>query len=218
MKKIDIETWNRKSAFLYFKTFSNPCYGFDVEMDITKLYKLTKERKDSFFINMLYIVVMGLDSIEEMRTRYVNGEVVVYDEINPTYCVMTDGGIFENCGHKHTSDYKEFYKRAYEEVESHKHILKVKDSYNDDVETYADYYITCIPWLKYAHMSHPMPDNQHSNSSVPRICWGKYYFDGDKVKIMLNITVSHMLVDGYPLSKTFLSIQNMLDNVEQYIK
>ena len=54
MKKIDIETWNRKSAFLYFKTFSNPCYGFDVEMDITKLYKITKERKDSFFINMLY--------------------------------------------------------------------------------------------------------------------------------------------------------------------
>ena len=48
----------------------------------------------------------------------------------------------------------------------------------------------------------------------------KKYFTlkNGNVTIKLNITVNHSLVDGYPLSKAFLKVQEMLDNVEQYIK
>jgi len=217
MKFIDTEKWNRKSAYEYFKTFSNPCYSLDVEMDITELYKLGKETDTSFFVNMLYVVTYALNSIEEMRLRVVDGKVVLHDVINPAYTVMTDAGTFENAAHKYTKDYKEFYKRGKEEVNRCKRLLKVKDTYNDST-LYDEFYITCLPWITYDHMSHPMPDNDHSNSSVPRICWGKYFFKDDRVKIKLNITVSHMLVDGYPLSMAFLKIQEVLDNVRNYLK
>ena len=63
------------------------------------------------------------------------------------------------------------------------------------------------------------PSDNPSSSSVPRICWNKYHLhEGGKVTIKLNITVNHSLVDGYPLSKAFLKVQEMLDNVDEYIK
>lgn len=218
MKKIDVKTWNRKSAYNWFSTFSNPCYGFDVTMDITKLYNLTKKTNTSFFINMLYIVSYALNQIEEMRLRIVNGEVVLHDIINPAYVVMTKVGVFENCYNKMDYNYHSFYEKAHMVIENAKSQEKVKDEYNDD-NTYNEFYITCIPWLEYDCMSHPLPSDNPSSSSVPRICWNKYHLHEDgKVTIKLNITVNHSLVDGYPLSKSFLKVQEILDNVDEYIK
>ena len=34
---------------------------------------------------------------------------------------------------------------------------------------------------------------------------------------MLNINVNHAFVDGYPLSKVFINIQDMLDNLEKVL-
>ena len=211
VKEIDVDSWDRKSVYEYFGTFSNPCYGFNVEMDITELVKVTKENKQSFFINMLFLVYMGLESIEEMRTRIVNHKVVVYEEINPAYTVMTKLGAFENCGVKATHDYKTFYERVHLDVETAKIKGHIKDSYNDSA-LMDEYYINCVPWLSFASMTHPLPDNDHSNSSVPRVCWGKFYSVGERAKIMLNITANHMLVDGKAMSDTFEAIQKNFDN------
>lgn len=216
-KKIDVEHWKRKSVYEYFKTFSNPCYGFNVEMDITRLLNFTKKTKTSFFINILFLVYIGLESIEEMRTRIVNDEVVVYEEINPAYTVMTELGAFENCGVKASHDYKTFYERVHLDVEAAKKKGHIKDSYNDS-KLMDEYYITCVPWLSFASMTHPLPDNDHSNASVPRVCWGKFYEQGEKTKIMLNITANHMLVDGKAMSNAFIAIQKNFDNAETLLQ
>lgn len=54
-KVIDIEKWNRKKQYLWFSTFSNPDYGFNV--DVTNIVNYSKETKTSFFINFLFIVM-----------------------------------------------------------------------------------------------------------------------------------------------------------------
>lgn len=35
----------KHKQYMWFSTFSNPCYGFDVKMDVTKLVEYTKETK-----------------------------------------------------------------------------------------------------------------------------------------------------------------------------
>ena len=53
---------------------------------------------------------------------------------------------------------------------------------------------------------------------MPRICWGKYVEQNEKYQLTLNITVSHILVDGYPLAKAFNKIQELLDNPDDIMK
>ena len=216
-KVIDIENWNRKSQYEWFKTFSNPCYGIDVDLDVTEVVKYTKETKTSFFINILYLITKGLNQVPSMRLRIVNDEVRLYDICHPTYTVSNLNDTFDNCGNKMADSYHEFYNLCKTEVDNSKNSIERKLGYNSDVE-YNVFYMTCLPWLYYSAMSHPLPDNNIESSSVPRICWSKYKQVNDRYLMKLNITVSHVLVDGKPLCETFNLIQELCINCREYFK
>lgn len=201
----------------WFKTFSNPCYGFDVKMDVSNVIEYSKATKTSFFINVLYLITIGLSSVEEMRLREVNGEIRLYDRINPTFTVMTKSGLYENAGFKMIDDYQGFYNKAKEVLEEVKNQEYVKETYNDS-EMYDDYYMTCIPWLSLEGMTHPLCDNNFASSSCPRVCWDKYRIENDKYVMLLNVTVSHCFVDGYPLSCAFKQIQKNFDEIANIVK
>lgn len=216
MKKLDM-SGDREKTYNWFKKFSNSTYSCNVVMDVTKLIEYTKEHNTSFFINLLYIVVNGLNSIDEMKMRLVGEEPVIFDEINPAFTVMTKTGTFENVRFKNVKDYREFYNIADGKIDRTKNKVEIeKENYNPE-NCYDEYYITCLPWIEFTQLTHPIPDDKCSQC-IPRICWGKYYEENGRYKMNLNITVSHIFVDGYPLSKTFIKIQDLLDNVEEYLK
>jgi chloramphenicol O-acetyltransferase type A len=216
-KIIDLETYPKRKNYEWFRKFSNPCYGFNVKMDVTKVVAFSKRTKTSFFINVLYMVTKGCSSVEEMRLRYVNGEIRLYDVINPTFTVMTNTGVFENTGFTMIDDYQGFYQKAYETKEKVKNQTDIKRSFNDNKD-YSDYYMTCIPWLSLESMIHPIPDNDYESCSCPRINWDKYREENGRYVMCLNITVNHMFVDGNPLSRVFKTIQEYFDDVENFCK
>ena len=211
-KVIKLEELKKIKQYKWFRQFSNPCYGFNVKMNVTRLVNYTKENHQSFFINTLYLLTSALNQIEEMRMREVDGEIRLYDKINPTFTVMTQIGIYENAGFEMIDNYDAFYKRATSVIEEVKKQTSVKETYNDS-KLYNDYYITCIPLLSIEGMTHPLIDNDYASLSCPRICWDKYRKENDKIVMTLNITVNHCFVDGYPLYKAFNLIQEYFDNL-----
>lgn len=42
VEKIDVEKMDRRKTCECFKTFKNPTYGVNVDLDVTKLVKYTK--------------------------------------------------------------------------------------------------------------------------------------------------------------------------------
>lgn len=215
-KVIDIKNSNRKKQFEWFNKFDNPCYGLNVKMDVTKVVKASKETNTSFFINFLFLLMKGLNEIEEMRMRIIDDKVVIYDVIDPSYTVMTKLNIYENCESKMDNSYKVFYENAKKVIEEAKNLETVRDNFNSDNYNY--YYITCLPWISFESMNHPIPTFDKTSQSVPRIAWDKYELVNDKYLMTLNITVTHSLVDGYTLSKAFKNVQRYLDLAEEIIK
>ncbi len=217
MHEIDLENWNRYKQYKWFSTFRDSTFGINILLDVTDLIKYVKDNNKSFFVTFLYVLMKGLNSREEMRIRYLNGKVVMYDDIDPAYTVMTKAGTFENVISKNNDNFEEFYEEVKHDLDKAKNLEKVDDKYNDE-GSYNQYYITCVPWIDFSGLTHPIPDDKASQV-VPRVCFGKYHLVGDRYKMMLNITVSHEFVDGYPLSQVFINIQNMLndfDNVLNY--
>lgn len=215
-KIIELENLKKIKQYKWFRQFSNPCYGFNVKMDVTNVVKYTKDSNTSFFINTLYLVCKALNEIDEMRYREVDGEIRLYDKINPSFIVMTNKGIFENCGFKMIDEYHSFYQKASSLIESVKKQESVKETYNDS-KLYDEFYITCIPWLSLEGMTHPLIDNDYASLSCPRICWDKYRYEDNKIVMTLNITVNHCFVDGYPLSNAFKLIQKYFDELNGII-
>lgn len=211
-KVIKVEELKKINQYKWFRQFSNPCYGFNVAMDVTNVVKYSKETKTSFFINVLYLLTSALNQIEEMRIREVQGEIRLYDTINPAFTVMTKANIFENTGFEMINEYDKFYHKAHEVIESVKTQTSVKETYNDS-RLFNEYYITCIPWLSIESMTHPLIDYDYESLSVPRICWDKYREENGKFVMTLNITVNHCYVDGYPLSCAFNLVQEYFDKL-----
>ena len=211
------ERLSNYSQYKWFGTFANPCYGFNVKTDVTKVLRFSKRTHTKFFVNVLYLVTVALNSVEAFRIRQVGDEIRLYDVINPTFTVMTDGGQFENAGFKMVGDYGGFYAACVKELESVKSQSKIKESYNDSAD-YDDFYITCVPWISYEGMTHPLPDGNPQSSSVPRVCWDKYREENGKTVFNLNITVSHCFVDGKRLCEAFAAVQQAFDNAEEMLK
>lgn len=214
--EINIKNSNRYKQYKWFSSFSNPTYGINKEIDVTNLVKYVKEERKSFFVCFLYILTKGLNSIPEMRIRYVNNKIIMYDDINPSYTVMTDSGTYENVTSINHDTFKDFYDEVKKDVEEAKHKTKVKETYNDG-KLFNEYYITCIPWIDFTSLTHPIPDDRES-LVVPRVCFGKYHMVDNRYKMMINITVSHEFVDGYPLSQAFINIENLLNDIESVLK
>ena len=211
MKEIDIENWGRLGTYNWFKSFRNSTYCMNVKMDVTNIVKRSRERKESFFILMLYAVLKGLNSVDEMRMRIENGIPVIYEDINPSFTVMTKSGDFTNVRFTNIKDFNKFYKTAKDVIGRAKEGNADNTSYNLE-NRHNEYYMTCVPWLNFEGMTHPVPDEIESQV-VPRICWGKYVENNGRYELTLNINVSHIFVDGYPLSRAFENIQGCIDEL-----
>lgn len=145
--------------------------------------------------------------------RFLNNEAVMYDVCNPGITVLTKNDTFENVRFCYVDDYKKFYKLAREKIDQAKNEeVLTNDSYNL-TDAWNEYYITSLPWISFTGVTHPIPDDVHSQV-VPRICFGKYFLDKDKYLVPFNITVSHIFVDGYHISK-LINVIN--DNLKDFV-
>lgn len=213
-KIIDINNWKGKKHYLWFKNYPIPYYVVTSRINITNLYNYVKKNNLSFFISFMYLLTVALNNIEEMRLRIVNNQVILYDQIHPAYTVMTRDGIYDNCDNYMFNDFETFYKEANLAINKVKDGIDENKDYND-YSRLDQYYYTCLPWIDITSMTNPMPNDP--TVSVPRLCWGKYIKNNNFCELSLSIQVHHALVDGYPLSKAFLEIQRLLDNLEEIL-
>ena len=211
---VNIDEWKGKKHYLWFKEYPVHYYGINKTIDITKFYTFIKANKLSFFIPLVYLANRALNEFTEFRLRKEGDLVILYDIIHPAYTIMTDDGIFDNCSNDYDEDFHKFYEIATKAVNKAKIGLREDVPYNEN--RYDQYYFTSIPWIDYLSGTHPMPHND--NDYVPRISWGKYTNNNGKITLPFGIQVSHAFVDGYPLAKAFIRIQEILDNVEEYLK
>ncbi len=80
---------------------------------------------------------------------------------------------------------------------------------NDHVRRDDLIYITCLPWISFTHISHTISLNK--DDSVPRISWGKYFTENNKVLLPFSVQVNHALVDGVHIGQYFFKLQDLIN-------
>ena len=88
------------------------------------------------------------------------------------------------------------------------------ENIKDKVITFAEgrtdlIYITCIPWVSFTNLSHTISFNK--DDAVPRLAWGKYFEEGDKILIPFSVQAHHSFVDGIHMGLYFDALQDYLD-------
>lgn len=215
MKKIDIETWKRKSTYNNFIKYSNPVFSISTKVDVTELVDFCKKNGKSFFITFLYIVTICANDVEEMRSRIVDGEVISYDSVRPSYIVALENEEIATCISDFDRDYNVFYLKVHECIERAKrdNVARFNDVFVSDC-----FYISCLPWLDFVSVSNPYNYSDVTSTSIPRITWGKYVKDSEgRYKMSIDIAAHHALIDGRQVAKVYEYINNALSSVKKYL-
>ncbi len=211
LKIIDQTTYPRKAHFDYFKTFTYPHFSLCANVDITNFYRFINENNKPFFASFLYAVTRVCNDIPEFRQRIRDDQIVEHDSVNPSFTIMTSQNVFSFYTANYMNNFFRFVEYTLAGIELKKNEVSLKDEEGVDNLIY----ITSIPWVSFTNITHPIQITPAD--STPRISWGRYFTEGDKVMLPLSVQVSHALMDGYHVGIFYEKIQEFLSHPDQYI-
>ena len=131
---VDIETWERKDNYNFFRGFANSWIAITSEVDCTEAYNHAKANGKSFFLYYLYAILRAANEIKEFRYRWdKNGQVVYHDTVDVISPIAVPGKTFYTVRIPYHVDFKAFYTEARHIVTS---IPEDGDPYETDKSIY----------------------------------------------------------------------------------
>ena len=186
---IDMETYERRAHFDYFRSLQYPYVGVTADIDVTHVVEFCKEHKCSFYLTILHLAALAADGVPERRQRISDDRIVEYDQCPTSHTERTEGAAYCYCTVHHHMDLQDYYEKAEEARAACKENGIEED---DDVESM--YFISTLPWLHYSSLIQPVAGGDESN---PRITWGRYTrTESGRIMMPMSILAHHALVDG----------------------
>ena len=208
MKIIDFNTYPRRSHYEFFRNMAYPYVGVTVNAEVTGLVRYAKAHGGSAFLACLWAAAQAANQVPELRQRIVNEQIVEYDHCDTAHTVALPDHTFCNCRTDCRMTLEEFLvygkQRQQEASQNHGFAATQKD------ET-GLIFLSCVPWLTFTQVIQPAPIPADCN---PRIVFGKFFAEGEKLLMPLHIQCNHALVDGYHLSRFYEEFQKINDRVQ----
>jgi chloramphenicol O-acetyltransferase type A len=207
MRTIDMQTWSRREHFKFFSAFDHPHFGMCANVDLTAFYPVVKQRGYSLTVAIVYVIARASNAIPEFRYRIRAGKVVEHEIVSPGFTILVDEDLFSFCTIDYVEDFLEFAASAAERIAFVKEHPWVNAVAQDDL-----LYMTAIPWVSFTSFMHPM--HLQPADSIPRFAWGKFFQDGDSLKMPLGVQGHHALMDGAHVGKFYAEVQDYLQQPE----
>lgn len=208
MKYIDLETYPRRSHYEFFKAMAYPYMGMTANVDVTKLVSFAKARGGATFLACLWAAASAANSVPELRQRIVGDKIVEFDHCDTAHTVAMPDETFCNCRtdcRKSLEEFLVYGKQRQEEAMMHHGFNMTQEDETDLI------FASCVPWVAFTQVIQPTPFPADCN---PRIVFGKYIKEGDRILMPLHIQCNHALVDGRHVGKFFAAFEELANSVE----
>ncbi len=207
-KKIDLNQWERKEHYLYYKEKLKVSYSMTSNIDITKFLDYCHSKNIKFYATFIYCLTKTLNKIENFKMfEDEQGNLCVWDYILPNYTIFhKDDKTFSDCWTDFDEDFETFYREITKDMEFFKDAKGVKVKDNQPMNFYC---VSCVPWINFTGYSTNVINGQLKY--FPIITIGKYEKNNDKILMPCTITSAHAVCDGYHVGLFFNSLQKNLD-------
>ena len=204
-QKLNLETWNRKQHFLFFKQMEEPFFGVTITVDCTKAYEKAKEMGVSFFTYYLHKTLVAVNSIEPFRYRIIDNEVYIFDRIDVSSTLLREDKTFGFSQIEYSKDLNQFAENTKKEI------TRIQSTTGLFTREYSENLIhfSALPWINFTSFSHARsftwPD------SCPKISFGKMMEENGKKTMAMSLHVHHGLMDGYHVGLFVNTFQDLMN-------
>ena len=204
-QKLNIETWNRKEHYLFFKQMEEPFFGLSTTIDCTIAYNKAKELNVSFFTYYLHKTLVAINEIENFRYRIINDEIIIFDTIDASSTILRADNTFGFSLLEFNANLELFSQSTKKEINR---IQTTKGLFTRDFAENLIHF-SALPWVNFTSFSHARsytwPD------SCPKISIGKMIEENSKKTFSLSIHVHHGLVDGFHVGQFINLFQKLMN-------
>jgi len=204
---VDIDSWNRRSHFQFFKDFEQPFFGLCADLDVSAVHEQTsQEPASSFFLTCLYLSIKASNEIEAFRYRLRDDAVLVHDVIHGSSTVAREDGTFGFGYFEYQRDFQCFMTDA-------RRILTQTREEIGELEPRPDkddlIHYSVIPWVRFTGLLHAR--RIPAEESVPKIVFGKHHLRDGARRMPISIEAHHALMDGLEVGQFLERYQKLLD-------
>jgi chloramphenicol O-acetyltransferase type A len=159
----------------------------------------------------MYLLCKTANDMPEFRWRIRGGKVVEHEVVHPSCTILTENDLFTFCTIPYSEPYSRFAAAAAERIAWKKdHPSLYDEPEQDDL-----LYLSGLPWVSFTGISQPI--HMHPVDSIPRITWGKYFIEQDRVQLPLSVQVHHALMDGIHASRYILKFHEIAEKPGQFL-
>lgn len=209
MKEINIENWERKNQFEFFKNYEDPFFNITATLDVTVLYNHCKQHKMSFFLASLYVANQAMNQIPAFKLRLKNDKIIEFSKIHIDSTVLNEDNTFSFCHFETFPTLFEFMKNGTEILSDHRNGIE-DDSHVYDLDVA---HSTSIPWVSITGFKHARNGNE-KHIGIPKIVFGKYFEDNNRKIMPFSVEVHHALMDGIHVGLLFEKMQHFINELE----
>ncbi|MFM9989396.1 CatA-like O-acetyltransferase [Flavobacterium sp.] len=204
-QKLNLDTWNRKEHFLFFKQMEEPFFGITTTIDCTNAYDKAKKLNISFFTYYLHKTLVAVNTIENFRYRIIDDEIYIFDTIDASATIMREDKTFGFSLIEYSNNINDFAEVTKAEIAR---IQTTTGLFTRDFQENLIHF-SALPWINFTSFSHArsftFPD------SCPKISFGKMMIEKGKKTMSMSVHVHHGLMDGYHVGQFVNLFQELMN-------
>jgi chloramphenicol O-acetyltransferase type A len=213
MRIINITDPHQKKHFEYFRTMNHPHFNICGNIDITPFVGQVKYSEHSFSVSVIYVLSRIANELPWFRRRLRKDTIVEHEVVHPSFTILPDNSeVFSFCKVPFQPDFKAFCSEAIRMIEWR----KKEPSFEDDLDRDTYIFLSAIPWVSFTSVQHAM--NYHPHDSAPRITWGKYFQEGERIKMPISVSVHHALADGRHVGEYFKRVEQLMQEWSAFLE
>jgi chloramphenicol O-acetyltransferase type A len=204
---LDTETWHRRRLFHLFKDYDDPFFNVCADVEITPLLEFAGAQNLSSFITYHFLSIKSANEVEPFRYRLRGDRVLIHDRIHAGTTLLLADESFTFVYFDYTEDFEAFHSSAKATIESARVEAPSLDARADQDDLI---YHSVLPWVSFTGISHARDSRRQD--SVPKISFGKYRADGNRIKLPVSVEVHHALMDGLHVGRYFERLESYFSN------
>jgi chloramphenicol O-acetyltransferase type A len=209
-KQLDVASWARREVFEFFRDFDKPYFNICTRLDVTNLLSRLRGRSSGgVSLAYHYFALRTANEIEPFRYRLSDGKVLVHEIIHGGTTILLPNESFGLVYFDYIEDFETFLTEARAAVDE----ARTKGTFRPMADD-ARIHFTTLPWVSFTSFSHAR--NWKREDSVPKIAFGKFLHENDRIFLPISVEVHHALVDGLHVGQYLERLQQALNAPKGY--
>src|SRR4051812_6591297 len=200
---IDLAGWKHREHYEFFRGFAMPFFSICADVDVTVMSHRSREPGGpSLFLATLFALLHAANAVEAMRLRVRDDRVWRHDRVAVSTTVLRDDETFGLTLLPYADDLRSFMADAERKIAEVKNGRGLTDPVVDDDVVYH----STLPWLRFTAFSNALV----GRDSIPRVVFGKWVPNGDRMVMPVAVEVHHAVVHGLDVARFYEELQTRL--------